>query len=667
MDLSLIGINASLSFTIRDEDGESAVSLHADVGNSSFLFENSKYRVGFELSADGHFLLSLDSVKPVSVRIHMTPVTGGTGYHVIPCNIHGDNNLGNARPGFFPNLTEENPGFKSSSPEWEFRADRASHPVSMIHIDNRTFGISIDPYSVDSDGAIIANGVFSKLPKTAGVSMGYRNHPYTFTFKETFDEPTFNLAIKTYAKGRIYEITGNRNESMSVILRDIHRERRNCPSPAESTVRYLESFLDSYENINWSDELNAFTNMECRVPDSPDLKPWRPLIATGWTGTGVMAYPLLSAQILLGIRNDFTDKLIGQFDMVARSINPDTGMFFDLTRELNGSRVNGWWAGYMVKDCHCAYTNGNGAYYLLKAYQLMKNSGVDKPEWLRAARTVIDAVTGLQLPDGNYGYTYSTDKPGIIDRNGFAGCWFATASALLHEITGEKTYLHSAEKAMDFYHGSVVALDCFGTPMDTWKSIDQEGNLAFIKAAAILHRITGSDKYKQMLQDGAGYEYLWRYSYKAMPLHPPLKDSGWNSCGGSVTSVSNPHIHPMGVNVTADLLYLYKITGDRYHLERAEDGLCWGLASCDMYPKTTGYGRLGVVTERWCPSDGLVIEKFSDSGLPASIWFTFNGWAGASIVEGLIEPFISKIADRTVDSNPGIHDIFNKIIREVEQ
>ena len=96
MDLSPIGIDASLSFTIRDEDGESAVSLHADGGNNSYLFENSEYRVGFELSADGHFLLSLDSVKPVSVRIHMTPVTGGTGYHVIPCNIHGDNNLGNA-------------------------------------------------------------------------------------------------------------------------------------------------------------------------------------------------------------------------------------------------------------------------------------------------------------------------------------------------------------------------------------------------------------------------------------------------------------------------------------------------------------------------------------------------------------------------------------------
>jgi hypothetical protein len=667
MKLNEFGINASLDFLLRDSFDQHKIELQNTEQKNIFKYNKPGIEILFKISSGGGYSLSLDSEKPVSVKMDLIPDFSKKGYHVIPCNIHGDNNLRNARPGFFPNLTELYPESMTSSTEWEFRADRASHPVSMVHTESRTFGISIDPYTLDSDGTLIRNGVYSKLPATAGVSLGYRNTPYTFTFKELFEPPTFHLACNAYANGKIYEVPGNRIESVSLILRDLYMESRICPEPMHNSAEYLRAFLDSYENINWSDEWMAFTNMECQVPDSTELKPWRPLVATGWTGTCILAYPLLSAQKLLNLNDSFTDKLINQLDTAALGINPATGMLYDLTRELNGSRFNGWWAGYMVSDCHCAYTNGNGAYYLLKSYLLMKENGIDKPLWLSAARSTIDTVITLQRRDGNYGYTYSIDKPEMLDADGFAGCWFAAASALLYTVTDDYKYLESAEKAMAFYHSYVINLDCWGAPMDTWKSIDQEGNLAFIKAAAALHRITGNEKYKKMLIDGADYEYLWRYAYKAIPEYAPLKDSTWNSCGGSVTSVSNPHIHPMGVNITAELIYLYKITGDSYHQKRAEDGLCWGLATADLYPDTTGYGKLGVISERWCPSDGLVIEKFSDTGEPSSVWFTFNGWAGVSIIEGLTEPFLRGLSSTGVDKNPGIHDIFNEITQEVSK
>ena len=98
--------------------------------------------------------------------------------------------------------------------------------------------------------------------------------------------------------------------------------------------------------------------------------------------------------------------------------------------------------------------------------------------------------------------------------------------------------------------------------MDTWKSVDEEGNLSFIRASRIMHELTGDSKYLIYLKDGADYEFLWRYGYKARPDFAPLKKeySDWNSCGGSVTSVSNPHIHPMGLIIDSELRYLYKIT-----------------------------------------------------------------------------------------------------------
>ncbi|MFR9233326.1 MAG: hypothetical protein ACLVLH_10100 [Eisenbergiella massiliensis] len=35
--------------------------------------------------------------------------------------------------------------------------------------------------------------------------------------------------------------------------------------------------------------------------------------------------------------------------------------------------------------------------------------------------------------------------------------------------------------------------------------------------------------------------------------------------------------------------------------------------------------------ERWCPSDGLVTERYSD-GTPYSSWFTYNMWSAANIL-----------------------------------
>ena len=66
----------------------------------------------------------------------------------------------------------------------------------------------------------------------------------------------------------------------------------------------------------------------------------------------------------------------------------------------------------------------------------------------------------------------------------------------------------------------------------------------------------------------------------------------------------------------------------------------------ELYPEKAGYGRYGVLTERFCPSDGLLIERYPD-GTPASIWFSYNGWAAAAALEGLLD---------WIEQAPGDHD-----------
>ncbi|MDX1358413.1 MAG: hypothetical protein R3232_06255, partial [Clostridia bacterium] len=293
MIISLNGFSIDLAFILRFQENE----IIADPKEKSagyYSFECNSASFDFILEPDGKYRLGIKSEKPASLKILIT-IDADDIYHLIPCNIHGDNNLRNAEPGFFPNLTYEFPEYDTSSDEWEFRADRASHPVSIMTFNRGAVGISINPYSDSSggEGGFIRNGVISKLPNSAGVSLGYTNFPCTFTSKENMTESTRHLTTNASATGKIYAVAGKNRTAAASIIKEEYYKYRDCPSPSSTILGYLEGFLYSYEHINWSEEHNAFTNEECRIPGDPELKPWRPLLAIGWTGTGVLAYPLL--------------------------------------------------------------------------------------------------------------------------------------------------------------------------------------------------------------------------------------------------------------------------------------------------------------------------------------------------------------------------------------
>lgn len=47
------------------------------------------------------------------------------------------------------------------------------------------------------------------------------------------------------------------------------------------------------------------------------------------------------------------------------------------------------------------------------------------------------------------------------------------------------------------------------------------------------------------------------------------------------------------------------------------------------------------MSERWCPSDGLTEERYSD-GRGYSSWFSYNLWAAANVMEAVAERYESE-------------------------
>ena len=631
-----------------------------------YRWKGAVYQVEFHKNKlkeeETEYRMSFQSPFLTKMKLELELLEEENYYHLIPCNIYGDNNAKEAKPGEFPLLTPDYPQVPFCSPVWEFRADRAAMPVSALCCDGGAAGISVEPYAEISENAetesrsvshwghnpYIHNGLFAELPNRFGVTLGYTNWPVTVKNRSTPQLSKGESAFQADTWGTVYLCNGNGRSEIHRIIRAEY-EKRHVRAKFQKTYREAaKAMFDAFVGISWDKEEREYTNKSCRIPDNAVLRPWRTVPEIGWTGGGVLAYPLiLCRHMLSGVTEEtFGDALHGEgiIERIIDSYNESSGLFYDLTRPAaDGSRVNGWWTGYgLVKDCHCAYNTGSALHYILKTVVWLKTRGLSYPErWMDMGKKVMDQVIALQREDGAFGYTYSIQEPEVLDWEGFAGCWFAPCAAYCYHLTGEERYLRAAKKALSYYGTMVMALNCWGTPMDTWKSVDQEGNLAFVRGCRLVYEYTKDREILKLFCHGAEYEYLWRYGYPTKPEYSPLKD-GWNACGGSVTSISNPHIHPMGVIIDDDLRYLSEVTGDSYHMSRAEDSTAWLMQTLELYPEKTGYGCYGILSERWCPSDGLTTERYSD-GRPYSSWFSYNLWAAANALEAVCEKIISQV------------------------
>lgn len=601
------------------------------------------------------YALHVVSTVPTRIRIWIERLDElRDPFHLIPANIHGDNNAKHVAPGQFPCLSGASDARRDFAPLWEMRADRASHPVSMLCASDSVVAIACEPYSddVDHDGAFLRNGVFAALPNALGAALGYGNDPLTFHNRTVFTAAQRDLTRKASMRGSIYAFHGAARQPAHAVLRAIYATTRDCPKHAHSYEEALRALADSFATVSFEPALSQYTNRKCDLPTHPTLRPWRVIGEIGWTGGSMMAYPFTLAQeIFFDLKLPKSGRQI--FDEITLCMNDRSGLLFDnginrftanRPKGWNESNLNGWWSGFLpsTRDNHCAYTNAHAAYYLLaRAARDRSLNSVVNPAYLDTALRVLNTVIALQREDGAFGYVFSSKEKKVVDWAGFAGCWFAAACPLAFDLTGDRKYLDAAERAIACYHPFVRDLAAWGSPMDTYYSIDSEGNLAFLRAARLLHERTNDPRYLQMLLDGAHYEYLWRYGFRTRPEAEPLKGSAWNSCGGSITSVSNPHLHPMSLIATTDLEYLSRITGDDYHQHRADDGIAWIMNTMELYPEVMGYGRYGVLSERTCPSDGLLSETYRDDDRPASTWWSYNAWAGAVAMEAIAERILS--------------------------
>ena len=572
----------------------------------------------------------------------------------VPGFMYGDNARGGSRLATYPRLGKRRLDKPWISDEWWVRTDRSSHAVTSVIASHAVYAMGGRDVCRYRDGIVADKTGISTSSRKLGrlsFSLGFINSPFTYSVMHFAGHNHARCeGYVDFSKGEVssdffmllFDHKGRQSGAASLLKR-CYSLMYDPVSSSASVTDAVAAISDAVVDYGYCPEAYSFHGT--LRPEQEEQGDPSPCFATGWAGGTRVAYPLLLAGHKLGNEKWLACGRDVLENIAVNGISAKTSLFYDnydlLHRKWNN---RGWWRSMLERGGHSGYVGGQICYYLLQGYSLEQSAGISRTTWFDAARGVLDHVMEVQGEDGRYGYLYSEKDGSIVDGDGFSGCWYAPAFAALYRITDDERYRWSAARAMDFYRGDVCRFNCYGGPLDVCKSPDQEGILAWIEASRMLHELTGEKRFLDDLLIGLDYEFSWKFAYNVVNELEPLKSMEWCSTGGAITSVCNSHVHPMGLPAAAGILHAAKATNDDYLWSRLADTLRWGLNCWLAYDGHYGWGKKGMICERFCYTDSLVLERFPD-GSPSSTWFQAHPWASGAVLEGLAGVVLDEVRE----------------------
>ena len=548
------------------------------------------------------------------------------------------------------------------------RSDRLAEPVSLIFDSGRIVGIGASPYwlgndekklcfdvnKADSSDFYKYSGFTCRIGEngkaSVGYTLGYEDAPWLFIQTATVEdrknlseENCFAIKARETVSFviRVYDYNSEDEVGVHAAIRDVyetfHQEPRKIP---EMTIQKATQMLsEAIRDYAWLEDDRMYTGFVYDKRDDDTTSnsfTYNKIGSLSWTNGLAVACPMLLAANRM--QDDLMRSQALPFieEVVSHSYNPASGLLYDAVENGEWS-VNGWWYSGMHSGGHSSYLNGQAVYYILKAYLSERDTRrVEHDNWISFVEPVILKFNQIKNSDGEYPFSMSVKTGAGIEYDSLGGAWCLCATALFSYITRNVSYLDGLKKTEQHYYDTFVKkVECYGGPLDTDKAVDDEGILAYVRAVRYMHMITNEKYLLTHLRDGLNYEVSFKLGYNTPVKVKPLSDIGWSSCGGSITSTANPHIHPMSSTIIDEMIYYVRRSGDEYIESRLNDTILWGMQTFNTVEKEYGYGLPGWMSERFCFCQGLVVEKYPD-GTPAGTWFALMPWASASIIEGYV-------------------------------
>lgn len=256
-------------------------------------------------------------------------------------------------------------------------------------------------------------------------------------------------------------------------------------------------------------------------------------------------------------------------------------------------------------------------YYLLRCYQLEKESGNEHPDWYEAVKKFCGKLLEIQNENGSWNRGYSMDGKPLTDppqwfgttedEKGSGAIFPAPLLTNLYRCTGEKKYLEAAIKAVDFiYDRYVKEVRYVGGLNDTTHcksvKIDAVGVMFAMRSMLTVYEETKEEYLLRGARDAArilaSWTYLWDIPFDRDTLlgRYGFGTTGWAVCdvipAGSYVDCEFPEFVPELLKIAEyckdrELAVLAKIVTRGMHHGLSMPGHMYGYAmegvQCEGY------------------------------------------------------------------------------------
>lgn len=331
----------------------------------------------------------------------------------------------------------------------------------------------------------------------------------------------------------------------------------NTPEPQEIWRRSVSFVKQSL----WAEE-DCYTGFSIGL--LWDGKQWKQRSGwkyeSGWCGQNISLANSLLYDYLLTRNEESLQKGIATLDCWSSNCTLPNGLFithFDNILSGNNDAI--------LDACNL----GTSSLNFFQAYQLAKECGYERPEYLKTAYGICNFAKGDQMENGCYARGWTMDgKPYV--REGTVGCFLVPAMIEAYRQSNNEDYLRSAKKAYRYYSNELMT-DGYTTAgaLDTW-CIDKESSITLLRSALGLYKITQEQVYLDDAVHISNYLSTWMWHYDGVyPQNDAFTRYGYHTFGATSVSVQHHHLDPYALYWVPEWLELSILTGDEQWRDKA--------------------------------------------------------------------------------------------------
>ncbi|MDO4292411.1 MAG: DUF5597 domain-containing protein [Eubacteriales bacterium] len=257
---------------------------------------------------------------------------------------------------------------------------------------------------------------------------------------------------------------------------------------------------------------------------------------------------------------------------------------------------------------------------LTSAWETARQNGMEKPEWLAAAKGTAEFLVAHYSEKYGFGKSWNVETGECEDPEGTIGAYVIPGLVRLWRATGEERWLDAARKACRFYRDRDLAVfSCKAGALDTY-CIDKESSGPLLIGALELYQADGEKEWLECAEMAGWYFCSWMFHHDTIPaLDSDFARYGYRTLGGTSVSAQHHHIDPWGALVVPQMFQLWRITGDEHWRRRGQ--LLWGNAIQNIAPEE-GKEIHGLHRPAGAQNEGYHHCNWGDANAPGYI----NDW-----------------------------------------